>query len=120
MIRLHCAASPQGLPQERLETTGRRLGMRWKHPHVRQVSQSPPAGVLGIVERECGRNCFSGRRECMQPRAASGRPMPSYGASLQLSYREVYVRRDEEKDQRNLPSLQPWPLDLPMDHACQF
>lgn len=49
VIRLHCAASARGFAEERLETTGRGLGARWKQQHVSPSPPNDPQGRKWVV-----------------------------------------------------------------------
>lgn len=58
VIRLHCAASAQGFAEERLESTGRGLGARWKQPHVSPSPPNDPQGRkwVGVEELSTARH----------------------------------------------------------------
>lgn len=71
---VHCAASLRDAAKKgysRLETTGRGLGMRWKHPSAARVANDPQGREWVPSRQECRAKVFP-VRTCVQWQGAVG------------------------------------------------
>jgi hypothetical protein len=110
---VHCAASLRDAAKKgysRLETTGRGLGMRWKHPSAARVANDPqgrewvPSRPLGWPQPSAGQKYFQSGRVCSGRVQWAASRNTATNAKLRrvtaAKVREVYVQRDGETDQR--------------------